>query len=93
MGSFLFLSAMESIHFSPVSYASETVLFGSSFQVEYFFDPDCEECDIFSVDAATGEIRLITQLVESKDTYTLLVNARDGDSSMPADERNEAPSE
>ena len=63
------------------------------FQVEYFFDPDCEECELFSVDSSSGEIRLITALVDGKDTYTLLVNARDGDSSMAADQRNEAPSE
>ena len=63
------------------------------FQVEYFFDSDCEECGIFSVDPSSGEIRLITELVDGKDTYTLLVNARDGDSSMPADQRNEAASE
>ena len=62
------------------------------FQVEYFFDENCEECDIFRIDRTSGEIRLIGDLVENKDTYTLLVNARDGDGTMPADMRNEAPS-
>ncbi len=63
-----------------------------TFQVEYFFTSDCEECDIFSIDRDTGEIRLERPLLPNKDRYQLQVNAIDGDSTMRPEERNEAPS-
>ncbi len=61
-------------------------------QVEYFFEEDCPDCELFRIDAITGEILLVRPLIDEKDTYTLEVNARDGDSTMLPSQRNEAPS-
>ena len=73
-------------------YLHEAYVLCIIFQVEYFFDKDCEECSIFEIDRITGEIRLTGTLEDEKDSYSLLVNAIDGDGSMQASERNEAPS-
>ncbi len=65
-----------------------------SVQVEYSFSPNCdrENCGLFSIDRNTGDITLTSRLDDDKDIYTLYVEAIDGNSNMPMDQRKKAAS-